>query len=75
MQKVNIAKLKGAIVEHGYTIDALAMDIGLSRATMHRKLKSAGKFTIDDIEKIVNVLKLQAQEAMEIFFPTWQDGL
>ena len=39
---VNIARLKGKIVEHGNTQEAVASAIGMDRSTFYRKLKDGG---------------------------------
>ena len=61
---VNIARLKGKIVERGNTQEAVANAIG-----MYRKLKDGGeKFTIGEIHGIVNAVPLSKEEAIDIFF-------
>ena len=63
---VNIARLKGKIVEHGNTQEAVASAIGMDRSTFYRKLKDGGeKFTIGGI---VNAVPLSRDEAIDIFF-------
>ena len=62
---VNIARLKGKIVERGNTQEAVANAIGMDRSTFYRKLKDGGeKFTIG----IVNAVPLSKEEAIDIFF-------
>ena len=66
---VNIARLKGKIVEHGNTQEAVASAIGMDRSTFYRKLKDGGeKFTIGEIHGIVNAVPLSRDEAIDIFF-------
>lgn len=65
---VNIARLKGKIVEHGNTQEAVASAIGMDRSTFYRKLKDGGeKFTIGEIHGIVSAVPLSREEAIDIF--------
>ena len=66
---VNIARLKGKIVERGNTQEAVANAIGMDRSTFYRKLKDGGeKFIIGEIHGIVNAVPLSKEEAIDIFF-------
>lgn len=63
----NIAKLKGKIAEKEMNQSQFAKAIGISRATISRKLQT-GDFTIKEAERIVEVLNLNQEEAIDIFF-------
>ena len=66
---VNIYKLKGKVVENGVTIERLAAEIGMDRATMYRKIKAGGEnFSIKEADLIVKSLRLNKEEAVNIFF-------
>lgn len=66
---VNTMKLKGKIVENGYTLADIATAINIDYSTLYRKFKRDGlTFTIGEVNKIVKVLKLSKNEAIEIFF-------
>lgn len=66
---VNVNKLKGKIVENGLTIERVAAEIGIDKATVYRKLNNSGEsFTIGQADKLVKVLSLNAEEAQAIFF-------
>lgn len=66
--KTNVSKLKGKIVEVNTTQEAIADLIGIDRTTFYRKMKSDGKsFTIGEVHKLVQVIPLTPQEAIEIF--------
>lgn len=64
---LNVKKLRGKIVENGYTQRQLAAAIGVSNRTftsrMHRKI-----FGSDEIEKIAKLFSLTPKEVLEIFF-------
>ena len=66
---IDVKKLKGKIVEKGYTVVALAQAIGCDRTTLYRRLSGDGaSFTIGEIEKIAAKLDLSEDEAKDIFF-------
>ncbi len=65
---MNILKLKGKIVENGLNNMLFAEKIGLPIATFYRRLENDGvDFSIGEIQKIVEVLHLTNEEAIEIF--------
>ena len=64
---VNIARLRGKMIEKGFTVDTLATAIGINRATLYRKLDAIEKFTIGEALKIKAVLQLTDEEACLIF--------
>ena len=65
---VNISKLKGIIVEKGYTQEALASEIGIDKSTFYRKIKNGGSFSIGEVNAIVRAINLTRDEAVSIFF-------
>ena len=42
---VNVNKLRGAVVEHGFTMESLANSIGMDRATLYRKILPSRRLT------------------------------
>lgn len=64
---INVAKLKGLIVERGTTQQAVADSIGINRSTFYRKMKNGGEFTIAEAKKIKEEIPLTDDEAIEIF--------
>lgn len=66
---VNVNKLRGAVVEHGFTMESLANSIGMDRATLYRKIVNNGEtFTLKEVDGIVKALSLTPDEGMRIFF-------
>lgn len=66
---VNIQRLKGKIVEKGFTQKDLAKFIGIDRSTFYRKIKNKGQtFNIDEVGKIISTLNLNNGDAIDIFF-------
>lgn len=69
---VNLNKLRGKIVENGYSIDALAKKIGINKSTFYRKMNENGdNFSIKEANAIVELLNLNASEATSIFFAAY----
>lgn len=66
---MNTQMLKGKIVESGITQEAVADAIGMNRCTFYRKMKRKGNtFTVEEMNKIVQVIPLSKEEAVLIFF-------
>ena len=66
---VNILKLKGKIVEKGFTIESFADAVHIHRGTMYRKMGANGEsFLIREMDAIVKTLELNSDEAVAIFF-------
>ncbi len=66
---MNTQMLKGKIVESGITQEAVADAIGMNRCTFYRKMKRKGNtFTVEEMNKIVQVIPLSKEEAVQIFF-------
>ena len=65
---IDTNKLKAKIIENGMTVESLANEMGIDRSTLYRKLKNDGDtMLVKDANKIVEVLHLSANEAMNIF--------
>ena len=66
---VNVDKLRGKIVECRMTIEDLAKEVGVDRATLYRRINGGGgAFTIEEADKIAKALLLDADELNKIFF-------
>lgn len=66
---VNINKLRGKVVELGFSIESLAELVNVDRSTMYRKLSGKGDgFTIKEVDAICKALKLSKEDALAIFF-------
>lgn len=65
----NINKLKEAITRKGTSNEELSKKIGINSSTFYRKLKSSEKsFSVEEVIKIADALKLTKSEAVDIFF-------
>ena len=64
---MNTNKLRGKIVENGYTIKSLSEALGYDRSTLYRKLNN-DTLSIKDATAIVDKLGISSEDAVEIFF-------
>ncbi len=65
----NIERLKGKIIEHNLTQKDIAKKMGIDKSTFSRKLSNNGKgFTVEEIHKMVDIIPLSKEEAVDIFF-------
>ena len=68
---VNVNKLKGRIVEQGFSVSRLARHISLDRGTFYRKMAANGDgFTVREVVEIAKALQLNKDEVNAIFFGT-----
>lgn len=65
---MNIPKLRGKMVEMGFSVESLAAEMGIDKSTLYRKLDNGEKFTVGEAQKIKNALDLTNDEASAIFF-------
>lgn len=69
MYRTDCDKLKSAIDNKGYSMQDIAADIGIDRATLYRRIKN-NALRISDIQKIAEKLSLTGEEARNIFLAT-----
>lgn len=62
---VNSNKVKGLIVENGYSMSEIADYLGISTTSLHRRLKK-GVFNSNEIDILID--KLHITDPMPIFF-------
>ena len=60
-------KLKGKIVENGFTITSLAKKIKTSKTTLSQKVNNKIKFSQTDMRTLSKVLCLTGDEIKDIF--------
>ena len=60
--------LKAIALLKGFTMAEVAKNIGISEPSLYRKLNGASDFTRMEIIKIKNLLCLDTNEMIEIFF-------
>ena len=65
---VDVNRLKGKTVEMGMNGEKLAKLLEIDQSTYYRKLGADGTtFTLDQVFRITEALKLSRQEAVDIF--------
>ena len=65
---INIGKLKGKIVENGYSTREFAKLIGITYEALNRRLNGRVEFTIQEANNAAKALNLTTTETSEIFF-------
>lgn len=65
---VNTALLLNAIARSGKTVFDCAAALGVSIATMKKKIQNATQFKASEIEKLIVLLSLSKQQFEAIFF-------
>ena len=68
---INAHKLRGLIVEHGYSQKDVAQYIGVTAKTFYAKMKT-GKFKLDELDKIVEMLGID--DPTPVFFTQVERG-
>lgn len=64
----DMGKLRGKMAELKLSPEDMAREIGVDPSTFYRKIKAEGvNFTVGQMHKIVDVLKLSREEAASIF--------
>ena len=66
--KLNVNKLKGKMVEHQKSTEEMAKEIGISYATLLRRLGEPETFTVSEVIKISKLLSLESSDIDAIFF-------
>ena len=66
MYSVDVDKLNGKIAECRLTQEGLALELGIDRGTLRRRL-NGNTLRIGDVHKICEVLNLTNEEALIIF--------
>jgi plasmid maintenance system antidote protein VapI len=67
---MNIRKLKGKVFEKYATQGECAEKLGISRAYLNEIVNGRRKIDLEMATSLVNVLELNEQEALDIFFPS-----
>lgn len=64
---LNTNKLKGKIIESGFTVGELASLLGISAPTLYRKISNPNTMAIGEVILIKDILCISNTEACEIF--------
>ncbi len=63
----NSLKLKGKIIENGFTITSFSKELNMSKPTLSQKINNKIKFSQENIRQISKKLNLTGEEIKEIF--------
>lgn len=64
----NMNRLRGLIVEKGFTIEKLADEAQIPKVTLYRRIKEGGTtFRLSEVERIETALGLTQEETADIF--------
>lgn len=66
--KVNVDKLRGVLAEKRMTPLGLSKRLGISHTAMYQKMEN-GKFSLEEANKIIDILELPQKIAVQIFLP------
>lgn len=64
----NTKELKKKIKESGYKIGYLAKQLELCRQALSNKINNYTEFTVNEMDKLSKILKLDDEERKKIFF-------
>lgn len=67
---MNKLKLKAAMALEGLTADKVCAEIGISTTAWWRKMTGKSQFTQTEICRMREILKLNPEQTVEIFFDT-----
>lgn len=65
---VNTRKLRGKIIEKGFTYAAISDLLGISSCTFGKKIRNISEMTIAEAEQIIGILNIPPSDAVEYFF-------
>ena len=65
---INTLKLKAAIAESGMNQEQIAKMLGVSLCTFNYKLNGISEFKASEIKKLAELLKMENETMVKIFF-------
>jgi len=65
---MNLLRIKGRIVEMGMTQIEFAKQMGIAQATLSQKIKGDRPITLEQAEKMANLLNIQNDKFTYYFF-------
>lgn len=65
---IDIKLLKAEMIMRDIKIPELARKIGIDKGTFYRKISGKSEFTISEIYKIIDILKIPNEKIVDIFF-------
>lgn len=65
---INTKALRGKMYMESCSVERLAKEIGMSRASLYRRLQGEKEFTISEMQRITRYLNIPHDEKENIFF-------
>ncbi len=65
---LNVNLLRGAYVSRGFNQASLSKALGFKTQTFKRKIDGTSTFTLDEVQKMKELLSLTSDELIAIFF-------
>lgn len=65
---INDSALKAILVKNGKNVDWLAAQMGYSSTNLYNKLRGHTNITLNEVNKIREILGMSDEETKEIFF-------
>ena len=65
--------LKDVIIEKGFRISWIAIQLNITRYTLYNKINGVTEFTASEIAKLTEILHLSNLEVKSIFFKKYSD--
>jgi hypothetical protein len=65
--------LKDVIIEKGFRISWIAIQLNITRYTLYKKINGVTEFTASEIAKLTEILHLSNLEVKSIFFKKYSD--
>lgn len=65
---MDINDLKAEIVRNGMQMGEFAKAVGITTPTLARRLNNPNGFSLEELTRIIKILKLDNEKAMDIFF-------
>ncbi len=65
---MNPNKLRATVIAKGYSMKSFAEKIRIKRSAFYRKLNGTSEFDRAEMERIITVLELTAEQVNDIFF-------
>ncbi len=61
-------ELRAELVRRELSVEDVAKQMGIDKTSLYRKLKGDSEFLRIEIEKLVNILQLNGEDVLRIFF-------
>ncbi len=67
VEKLKLNKLKGYLLEKGYTYEMCASLLNISKATFNQKMNGKRKFYLEEVNTLANAIGMEKETRIDIF--------